>query len=352
MDETAVHTEIFINFAPNCVCRETGIRRIRIRLTNQNRMTLHTGRFIMLFYAALMLIFVSCEDKNQSQVLPEGMGLVDCTLRSEIVVKSVEATSENVDNYNFRFVGLNGYATSEPMRFGDAQWPMPWFFGVYYLNAESCTREEAETLRGKLRYEGTSIYPFEVVNERVAQSEVTCSVANFQVKTNFSDKMYEVFEDYKLTVTSVSAPVEDEDESETFEEGDESIEEGNEPDEGEDAGDEEVAQEVYRTLDFTPFDQYGFYNLQDEPIILQYVLYVKLQGAEEFIPKKEGKFSVSEDGEATIVNAGDIITFNVDYTGTVEITDGIKFIVEGKRKTVNDGLTLQDYQAGTATEDQ
>ena len=111
-------------------------------------MTLHTGRFIMLFYAALMLIFVSCEDKNQSQVLPEGMGLVDCTLRSEIVVKSVEATSENVDNYNFRFVGLNGYATSEPMRFGDAQWPMPWFFGVYYLNAESCTREEAETLRG------------------------------------------------------------------------------------------------------------------------------------------------------------------------------------------------------------
>jgi hypothetical protein len=346
MDETAVHTEIFINFAPNCVCRETGIRRIRIRLTNQNRMTLHTGRFIMLFYAALMLIFVSCEDKNQSQVLPEGMGLVDCTLRSEIVVKSVEATSVDVADYNFRFVGLNGYATSEPMRFGDAQWPMPWFFGVYYLNAESCTREEAETLRGRLRYEGTSIYPFEVVNERVAQSEVTCSVANFQVRTNFSVKMYEVFEDYKLTVTSVSTPVEDEESPETEVEGDGVIEDG------EESEDEGVVQEVYRTLDFTPFDQYGFYNLQDEPIILQYVLYVKLQGAEEFIPKKEGKFSVSEDGEATIVNAGDIITFNVDYTGTVEITDGIKFIVEGKRKTVNDGLTLQDYQAGTATEDQ
>ena len=345
MDETAVHTEIFINFAPNCVCRETGIRRIRIRLTNQNRMTLHTGRFIMLFYAALMLIFVSCEDKNQSQVLPEGMGLVDCTLKSEIVVKSPEVVLVNVDDYNFRFVGVNGYATSEPMRFGDAEWPMPWFFGVYYLNAESCTREEAETLRGKLRYEGTSIYPFEVVNERVAQSEVTCSVANFQVKTNFSDKMYEVFEDYKLAVTSVSAPVEDEESPETEVEGDGVIEDG------EESEDEGVVQEVYRTLDFTPFDQYGFYNLQDEPIILQYVLYVKLQGAEEFIPKKEGKFSVSEDGEATIVNAGDIITFNVDYTGTVEITDGIKFIVEGKRKTVNDGLTLQDYQEGTVKED-
>ncbi len=308
-------------------------------------MTLHTGRFIMLFYAALMLIFVSCEDKNQSQVLPEGMGLVDCTLKSEIVVKSPEVVSVNVDDYNFRFVGVNGYATSEPMRFGDAEWPMPWFFGVYYLNAESCTREEAETLRGKLRYEGTSIYPFEVVNERVAQSEVTCSVANFQVKTNFSDKMYEVFEDYKLTVTSVSAPVEDEESPETEVEGDGVIEDG------EESEDEGVVQEVYRTLDFTPFDQYGFYNLQDEPIILQYVLYVKLQGAEEFIPKKEGKFSVSEDGEATIVNAGDIITFNVDYTGTVEITDGIKFIVEGKRKTVNDGLTLQDYQEGTVKED-
>ena len=108
MDETAVHTEIFINFAPNCVCREIGIRRIRIRLTNQNRMTLHTGRFIMLFYAALMLIFVSCEDKNQSQVLPEGMGLVDCTLKSEIVVKSPEVVLVNVDDYNFRFVGVNG----------------------------------------------------------------------------------------------------------------------------------------------------------------------------------------------------------------------------------------------------
>ena len=67
----------------------------------------------MLFYAALMLIFVSCEDKSQSQVLPEGMGLVDCTLRSEIVVKSPEVVSVNVDDYNFRFVGVNGYATSE-----------------------------------------------------------------------------------------------------------------------------------------------------------------------------------------------------------------------------------------------
>ena len=92
-------------------------------------MTLHTGRLMSLLHAAVILIFVSCEDTRQSQVLPDGMGLVDCTLSSEIVVKSAETVSEVFSDYNFRYVGVGDYGTSEYYRFGDIDWPMEWYFG-------------------------------------------------------------------------------------------------------------------------------------------------------------------------------------------------------------------------------
>ena len=297
-------------------------------------MTLHTGRLMTLLYVAFMLIFVSCEDTRQSQVLPDGMGLVDCTLNSEIEVKSAVTVSEEKSNYNVQFLGVNGYADSEVMRFGNVSWPMPWYFGIYKLYAESCTREQAETLRGRLRHEGTSA-SFSVVNEVTARASVTCYVANVLVKVNFDDTMYERFDDYKLTVTTVSAPVEDEEQTE---EGDEEI--------------EEFVPELYRTLDFTPIELTGYYNLQSEPIVLNYILYVKEQGAEEFLEAAVGSFSAESSEEASVLNPGDIITFNVKYTGTVEVTDGIKFIVTGVRQTVNDGLHLDDYVSGSLTEDE
>ncbi|MBQ7810962.1 MAG: DUF4493 domain-containing protein [Bacteroidales bacterium] len=256
-------------------------------------------------------------------------------LRPEIVIKSAEAVSEGVDDYNFRFVGVDGYATSDYYRFGDVQWPMEWYFGVFRLQAESCTAEEAETLRGRLRYEGISS-SFSVVNDRMATASVTCYVANFQVKVNFEDTMYEAFDDYKLTVMSVSAPpVEEEDE------------EGAE----EDAGTEEFVPETFRTLDFDPFELSGYYNLPDVPVQLNYILYVKMPGAEEFIEAKAGYFSAGDSVLPTLVNAGDIITFTVSYTGKVDVTDGVKFIVSGKKATVNTGLDLEDYTDADVKED-
>lgn len=286
-------------------------------------MTLHTGRFKLLLFAALSFFIVSCDDTGSSQISPEGKGLVMLDLRPEIVIKSAEAVSEGVDNYNFRFVGVDGYATSDYYRFGDVQWPMEWYFGVFRLQAESCTSEEAETLRGRLRYEGISS-PFSVVNDRTATASVICYVANFQVKVNFDDTMYEAFDDYKLTVMSVSAP--------PVEEGDE-----------EEAGVEEFVPETFRTLDFNPFELSGYYNLPEVPVQLNYVLYVKMPEAEEFIEAKAGYFSAGDSVEPTIVNAGDIITFDVKYTGTVTVTDGVKFIVNGRKDTVGTGLDLGDY---------
>ena len=298
-------------------------------------MTLHTGRFKLLLFAALSIFAVSCDDTGSSQISPEGKGLVMLDLRPEIEIKSAEAVADGVDNYNFRFVGVDGYATSDYYRFGDVQWPMEWYFGVFRLQAESCTSEEAETLRGRLRYEGISS-PFSVVNDRTATASVICYVANFQVKVNFDDTMYEAFDDYKLTVMSVSAPPVEEDDEEGTEEDDVT---------------EEFVPETFRTLDFNPFELSGYYNLPEVPVRLYYVLYVKMQDADEFIEAKAGYFSAGDSVEPTIVNAGDIITFDVKYTGTVTVTDGVKFIVSGRKDTVGTGLDLEDYDDAKVEED-
>lgn len=287
----------------------------------------------MLLYAVLSLIFVSCEDTRQIQVSPEGRGLVSLSMRPDIEVKTAEVTAEGVADYNFRFVGVDGYGTSEYYRFGDVENPMVWYFGIFRLQAESCTRAEAEVLRGRLRYEGIGS-PFAVINGQIATASVICTVANVQVKVNFDDSMYEIFDDFKLTVSSVSAPPVD-DESEESEEDQEA---------------EEFIPETYRSLDFTTFEKSGYYNLQSEAINLSYTLYVKMAGATEFIPVKEG-FFVDEAGATAVVNGGDVITFNVKYTGEVTITDGIKFIVSGVKTTVSNGLELNDYGDAISKED-
>ena len=289
-------------------------------------MTLHTGQIRSLLLVALLLVFVSCENTSLSQIPSEGKGLVMVGLYPEIEVKSEESVSEGTEDYNIRFVGVGDYVTSQYCRYGDMTWPMEWYFGIFRLQAESCTAEEAETLRGRLRYEGISP-AFSVINGQTATASVTCKVANFQVKVHFDDSMYEAFADYKLTVSSVSAP----------------------PAEGEE---EEFVQQNHRTLDFTPFDKYGYYNLPQEQVILEYVLSVKTDGAELYVPAAEGYFTAGDEVEPTIVNAGDIITFNVIYTGPVVITDGVKFIVNGEKTTVRTGVELEDYTDGTATEDE
>lgn len=293
-------------------------------------MTLHTGQIKSLLFAALSIIFVSCENSSLSQFPSEGKGLVMVGLYSEIDVKAAESVSvekEDYKDYNIRFVGVGDYVTSQYYRYGDMSWPMEWYFGIFRLQAESCTADQAETLRGQLRYEGLSS-PFSVINGQTATVTVTCRMANFQVKVHFDDSMYEAFDDYVLTVSSVSAPPADEEDQEDF------------------------VPQTHRTLDFTPFEQYGYYNLPQEEVILEYVLSVKTEGAELFVPAAEGYFTAGEDVEPTVVNAGDIITFNVRYTGPVIITDGVKFIVDGERTSVHTGLELEDYIDGPVKEDE
>lgn len=296
-------------------------------------MTLHTGRFNALAFAALILMLVSCEGHEPSHALAgKGKGKVMLSLSTDlsIDIKSEASPISDFDDYRFRFVGVDGYATSDYYRYGDVPNPMTWYFGIFRLQAESCTAEQAETGRGCLRYEGIS-QPFAVINDQTTTASVTCYVANVQVKVNFDDTMYEAFDDYKLTVMSVSAPPADEEED------------------GEVA--EEFVPQTYRTLDFTPFELSGYYNLQSEPVILQYVLSVKMPGAEELMPAVDGYFSLGDQNSPTIINAGDIITFNVKYTGEVTVTDGVKFIVNGVKQTVNNGVGLNDYTQGEAKED-
>ena len=299
-------------------------------------MTLHTGRFNALAFAALILMLVSCEGHEPSHALAgKGKGKVMLSLSTDlsIDIKSEASPISDFDDYRFRFVGVDGYATSDYYRYGDVPNPMDWYFGIFRLQAESCTAEQAETGRGCLRYEGIS-QPFAVINDQTATASVICTVANVLVKVNFDDSMYLAFDDYKLTVTSVTAPPAEDD----SEDNDEAT--------------EDFVPEVYRILDFTPFDLSGYFNLQDEPVNLKYELWVKMQGAEIMTPAAEGYFSLSEQGTPSVPAGGDIITFNVAYTGEVDVTDGIKFIVNGVKTTLNNSLDLDDYVDGEVKEDQ
>ena len=132
---------------------------------------------------------------------------------------------------------------------------------------------------------------------------------------------------------------------------DEKVKEDDEEGTEEDAGTEEFVPETFRTLDFNPFELSGYYNLPEVPVRLDYVLYVKMPEAEEFIEAKTGYFSAGDSVEPTVVNAGDIITFDVKYTGTVTVTDGVKFIVNGRKDTVGTGLDLGDYNDAEVKED-
>lgn len=298
-------------------------------------MTLHTGRFNALAFAALILMLVSCEGHEPSHALADkGKGKVMLSLSTDlsIDIKSEASPISDFDDYRFRFVGVDGYATSDYYRYGDVPNPMTWYFGIFRLQAESCTAEQAETGRGCLRYEGIS-QPFAVINDQTATASVLCTVANVLVKVNFDDSMYLAFDDYKLTVTSVTAPPAEDDSEENDEET------------------EDFVPEVYRILDFTPFDLSGYFNLQDEPVNLKYELWVKMPDAEILTPAAEGYFSLSEQGTPSVPAGGDIITFNVAYTGDVDVTDGIKFIVKGVKTTLSNGLDLGDYVGGEVKED-
>ena len=283
-------------------------------------MTLHTGRLAALLVMVLSFMLTSCEnDHNVSQ----GKGKVMLSLHSDIVIKSVEPLSD-VSDYNFRFVGVGDYGTSEYYRFGDVSWPFEWYFGVFRLQAESCTVQEADEGYGKWRYEGIS-QQFEVANDRMATASVLCKVANVNVNVVFDDSMMESFYGMKLAVDTVVPEL---------------AEDGTpDPDSG---------ITVCRSLEFDAIDRSGYYSLPAETVLLRYTLYLKTEGAEEYVETKTGYFTEGTGQAPAFLKAGDLVTLRVIYTGTPIITPGIKFVISGERTSVDNSVSLDDY-AGTGT---
>lgn len=293
-------------------------------------MTLHTGRLTAQAFAAFVLIFSSCENRIGTDALAsEGKGLVYASVRSEITVRNSDAEEVDYSDYNFRFVGVGDYATSDSYRFEDVEWPMKWFFGTYRLQAESCTREEAEEGRGTHRYEGIGSN-FSVVNGIAAKASVLCEIANVKVSAVFEDAMFLSFKSFRLDVTTVSVPEYDED------------------------GNEVKPETEIRTLEYDPINNTGYYNLHDSPLNLKYTLYVKEFDAEEFVECKTGYFVLpGQDGPA-VLEAGDAVTFRVRYTGEVKPVPGMVFIVSGEwtqEDPIDNSVTIGDYEEDSVMED-
>ena len=255
------------------------------------------------------------------------MGKVMASLHSDIIVRSEVSASEGVDDYNFRFVGVDGYATSPYYRYGQVSWPMDWYFGLYRLEAESCTRDEAVNGYGRLRYDGTS-QPFTVLNDQIATITVDCTVANIRIAAQFDDKLYEAFEGFRFQVSTVPAPIEQEDGTVILPE-----------------------QLPFRTLELDAINKYGYFNLHDVPVNVKYTLLVLNKQAEVYVPKAEGYFAEGNDVERSVVNRGDVITFNINFTGNVQVTNDIKFIVKGKRTRIKNSIDVDDYTSGSTVQE-
>lgn len=284
-------------------------------------MTLHTGRFCSLMMSAMLLIIVSCERTGSFEAQPEeGMG--------KIVLKSAETISE-IEDYNFRFVGVNGYGTSPYYKFSEVSWPMEWYYGVFRLQAETCTVDEAEDGYGKLRYEGIG-EPFLIINGQIATASVVCNVANVSVSVNFDDKMYEAFDGMKLTVNSVYAPL---------------------PTEDADGNVTETAPVTLRSLELDAINPTGFYNMLSDRVIIEYRLWVKLDGADEYLESVSGYYVEDGTDVPAPVHAGDVVTFNVTYTGEAIVTEHIKFVISGEKESLKNSISIGDYAQGTVTED-
>ena len=279
-------------------------------------MTLHTGRLAALLLTVLSIAFTSCENDH---IVSRGKGKVMLSLYSDIVFKS-EMTLSNVDDYNFRFVGVDGYGSSEYYRYGDVSWPFEWYYGIFKLQAESCSVTKADEGYGCIRYEGIS-NSFAVSNGITAHAQVTCQVVNVNVNVDFHDSMYEAFAGFKLVVDTVLPAMDDEG-----------------------AFDMSVEPEIRRTLEFDSINMSGYYSLADQPTLLRYTLYIMVDGAEEYIESKRGYFSDGSSSGPSALRGGDLVTFNVKYTGAPIITSGIKFIVSGERTSVNNSVLLEDYQ--------
>ena len=157
------------------------------------------------------------------------------------------------------------------------------------------------------------------MNGNTATAAVTCSVVNVKVNVAFDDSMFEAFADFKLAVETV-LPLVTED------------------------GQLDLNQEVEnrRTLEFDTINMSGYYSLADQPTLLRYTLYVKTDGAEEYIESKTGYFS-DADNQPVALRGGDLVTLRVKYTGEPIVTSGIKFIVSGDRTSVNNSVSLNDY---------
>lgn len=291
-------------------------------------MTLHTGRLKTLLYVASILVSVSCENRFPDGTLSSsGKGLVSASLHKEITIKSAEPISEDFSDYNFRYVGVGDYGTSEYYRFGDIVWPMEWYFGIFRLQAESCTAEEAEVGRGIPRYEGMS-RNFDVVNDRTASASVVCSPANCRVQVVFEDNMFTSFSAFKMDITSVVSAEYDE--------------EGN-----------MTSPEVsHRTLTYDALNSSGYFNLHPGVMNIRYTLYIQAFGAEEFIEYKTGWFMEEGETSPAQVERGDAIIFRVKYTGETVTLPGMMFIVSGERfGLIDNNISIGDYTGGNVEED-
>lgn len=277
-------------------------------------MTLHIGRFTALLLTVLSFVFTSC-DSNHTE--SDGKGEVMLSLYSDIVFKSTPLS--DVDDCNFRFVGVDGYATSEYYRYGDVDWPFKWYFGVYKLQAESCTVHKADEGYGCLRYEGISS-SFSVLNGKTATASVTCKIANVKVNVSFDDSMFESFADFKLIVDTVLPALTEEGEI-----------------------DMTCEPEIRRTLEFDTINMTGFYSLAEQPSLLRYTLLVKAEGAEEYVESKTGYFTEADSDQPVVLRGGDLVTLRVKYTGAPVVTPGIKFIVNGERASISNSVNLNDY---------
>lgn len=156
---------------------------------------------IILIYSIMMLAAASC---TQKMPMPDSYGALALTVSSDVKVEVQTKAESLYDDYNIYITGTRtgNDPYTRTLVYGEAEWPLTLPYGLYRIEAESCTEQQAQISNdgyGCVRYRGIA-QDVQVMTPTTAPTPVSvaCTMANAKVSISFDEGFLEDFEDVRV----------------------------------------------------------------------------------------------------------------------------------------------------------
>ncbi|MGN1210190.1 MAG: DUF4493 domain-containing protein [Candidatus Cryptobacteroides sp.] len=154
---------------------------------------------INVILALAALAAISCTRMAEPEVK---YGRLEVSVRSDAEI-TVSTKASDYDNYNVAIFSQDGTIQGTEMKYADFK-PIVLPFGTYYVTAENCSGEEAETVtetgNGRMRLAGKSEDITLDEANWYKSATVACTVVNSRIKAVFDDTVGEYLTGWKVTV--------------------------------------------------------------------------------------------------------------------------------------------------------